>query len=162
MEQEFERELSVDEMREEFEERLARAMEEAAARWETETARRVEESLARWQRQSTLTEEEKLDEREKEIARREEELVHRELRAAAAAELARRGLPADIADALVFESSEACMRAIDSLEKAFRNAVGVEVERRLSGADPRMSADVGDPMELTDEQYYSLMERRTV
>ena len=137
-------------IRAEFEERL----EEFSARIGEETKRTVGEGISEWQRVSALTDEEKLDEREKDIARREAELVHRELRAEAAAELAKNGLPAELAAGMNFDDAGECGAAVKALAECFRNAVTAEVEKRLSGRMPEKGAPAPDPMEMTDEQYY--------
>lgn len=157
MAEEFDRDALMSEIRAELEARLAESMGELSGRIEEETGRRIGESIAQWQQNAALTDEEKLSQREKAIAARETELMRRELNAVAAGELARRGLPAEMAAGMRFEDRAECETACAALEEAFRSAVRGEVEARLTGRQPVMGRPSVDPMELTDEQYYGLI-----
>ena len=70
-------------------------------------------------------------------------------------ELARRGLPAELAEALCYEDEEACRRSIEGTDRAFRQAVQAGVTRRLGDALPPRGGAGQDPASMSDEAYYA-------
>ncbi len=91
------------------------------------------------------------------LTAREKDLTAREVRAKALEELAARGLPAALAEALPTDDEAHCMDALDRIESAFREAVSIAVDERLKGRIPEGggSANV-DADSLTDEEYYHM------
>ena len=77
--------------------------------------------------------------REAAIAKREAEITRRELRAEAIETLHKRGLPANLEAVLNYADADACSASIDTVEKAFREAVqqGVDERLRQSGVTVR-------------------------
>lgn len=77
--------------------------------------------------------------REAAIAKREAEITRRELRAEAIETLRKRGLPASLEAVLNYTDADACHTSIDTVEKAFREAVqqGVDERLRQSGVTVR-------------------------
>lgn len=69
--------------------------------------------------------------REDELDRRERELNRRELRAWAAEELARRGLPGELIDAVDCDDAERCAACVDMLDRTFRATVQRSVDERI-------------------------------
>lgn len=134
-------------------ERIAGALEQVRAEWERAQAEN--------QRVAAMSQEERagyvLSLREAELAEREKKLLARELKAMALEKLAARGLPAGLADALSYESEEACLKGIDSIERAFRDAVQAAVDKRLRGETPvsGMSRRL-DAENMSDTDYYRL------
>ena len=72
--------------------------------------------------------------REDALKQREAELTRKELRAQAVETLTGKGLPASLADILTFTDAEACNASIATVEKAFRDAVKAEVDKRLAAS----------------------------
>lgn len=133
--------------------RIQQAVEKARADWErTQTEN---------QRVAAMTAEERagyeLSRREAELIEREKQLLRRELKAMALEKLAERGLPADLAEALNYESEQACLNALDKLERVFRAAVQNAVDERLRGETPSMGMNRRmDAENMSDSEYYRL------
>lgn len=72
--------------------------------------------------------------REDALKQREAEVARKELRAQAVETLNGKGLPAGLADLLVYTDAEACNASIATVEKAFRDAVKAEVDKRLASS----------------------------
>ena len=70
---------------------------------------------------------------------REAELTRKELRAQAVETLTGKGLPASLADILTLTDAEACNASIATVEKAFRDAVKAEVDKRLAASAAPLS-----------------------
>ena len=133
--------------------RIQQAVEKARADWER--------AQTEHQRVAAMTAEERagyeLTRRENELAEREKQLLRRELKAMALEKLAERGLPAELAEALNYESEQACLNALDKLERAFRAAVQQAVDERLRGETPSMGASRRTDAEaMSDADYYRL------
>ena len=91
------------------------------------------------------------------ISERERLVAERELRASALEQLAARGLPRELADALSCSDEAQLTAALDALEQAFRRAVQAEVDKRLRGRTPTGAAAARpDADALTDAEYYRL------
>ncbi len=73
--------------------------------------------------------------REDALTAREAEVTRRELRVTAQGELAKRGLPAALADVLHYADADACSASIAAVEQAFRSAVQTGMEARLRNPD---------------------------
>lgn len=145
---------------EEVDRRVARAVESARAEWESaQSAARLEQD-----RLSAMTDEERaaydLSRREAALNERERILLEREWKAMALTELSARGLPAELAGVLPYDTEAHCRAALDSLEQIFREAVRASVDERLKGETPsggvrsRLDAD-----NLSDAEYYRLTAR---
>ena len=138
---------------EEIDGRIQEAVATARGEWER--------AQAETQRVAAMSQEERagyeLSRREAELAERERALVRRELKALAQEKLTERGLPAELADALNCESEAECLKGVDRLERAFRQAVQSAVDERLRGKAPGLgSAGRIDPENLSDEAYYRM------
>ena len=158
MEQEIREEMETREQPEAekaFREALDRALTQARAQWEQEARQRTEEARQEGLRMASMTQEERLAQREAELSQREKEILRRELRVEAMNELARRGLPAELAEALCYEDEEACRRSIEGTDRAFRQAVQAGVTRRLGDALPPRGGAGQDPASMSDEAYYA-------
>ena len=131
--------------------RIQQAVEKARAEWERAQSEN--------QRVAAMTAEERagyeLTRRENELIEREKQLLRRELKAMALEQLSARGLPADLADALSYESEQACLTGLDKLEKSFRAAVQQAVDERLRGEAPTAGANRhADTESMSDNDYY--------
>ena len=139
MSQTFDEMLSEGGYREEFDNRVAAAVQEAQA-------------LAQ------MTQEERMNhdfmQRESQLQAREAEISRRELRAQAAQLLQEHGLPAVLADALNYDSAEALQHSVDAAESAFRAAVQQEVQVRMRGSVPT-SGRAAVQQDVSDDEYYA-------
>lgn len=127
----------------EFDRRIAKALDTARKKWEGES-RKADEGKSAGQEHEEPTQ------AEMELARREKEITRRELRADAIEKLAEKGLPAALADVLVYSDAETCNQSMRSVEKAFRAAVENAVNDRLRSESPKTG---GEPPAVTKEQF---------
>lgn len=113
--------------RRDAEKRIEQAREEARSEAE-KLAQMNEAQRAEHERQRA---EQAAKDREAAIAKREAEITRRELRAEAIEPLHKRGLPANLEAVLNYADADACSASIDTVEKAFREAVQQGVDERL-------------------------------
>ena len=110
------------------------------------------EKLARMNEQEKFQYE--LDKREKEIAEREERLALAESKNEASKILAEKGLSLSLVDLIVNKDAEAMNANIKLLDKAFKDSVKNEVERRLAQGAPTNPPTANNGM--TKEQFRKL------
>ena len=79
--------------------------------------------------------------KEKEISEREAAVTRKELMAEAKNTLSEKKLPASLAEILDYSDADACNKSIETIEKAFQNAVEAAVEERLKGGKPPKRAN---------------------
>lgn len=149
--------------------------EEVDALLQSEADRRVTEALKRQRRKTEkeIKEAEKLakmdaeerhqyeiEQREKAVAEKEKQLAMAENRNTADKILANKGLSLDLVDLVLAEDAETMNENIKKLEKAFKESVKTEVEKRLVGGTPKRKAPPAE--ELTKEKFakMSLAERQ--
>ena len=141
----------------EFDRRVSRALETARGKWAQETKQKIERVREETERLARMSGEERMAhdfaQREAELIAREQKIVRRELRAEAARMLSERSLPAELADALNYESAEQVSLSMDAAEKAFRQAVQLGVEERMRGSVPSIARS-GRTGDLSDDEYY--------
>ena len=129
----------------EFDRRIGKALETSRSKMQTEIDARIQEARTEAEKLAKMNAEQKAEyekeKREKELADREASITKRELAAAAKEQLAEKGLPLSLADVLNYSTAEACSASIDSVGKAFQEAVEKAVEERLSGGKPPKKAD---------------------
>lgn len=138
---------------EQAEARIAEAIEAARADWEKAHAEHL--------RIAAMSQEERIgyeaSRREAELNEREKNITRREVRAMALEKLAQRGLPRELADALACESETECLKSIDRIETAFRQAVQIAVDERLRGEIPAAGAvRHADADNMSDAEYYRM------
>ncbi len=78
-----------------------------------------------------------------ELDAREAEITRRELRASALDALARKGLPASLADALLYTDTQSFETSLGAVERAFRPALQEGIEQRLRGQAPPKAGTAG-------------------
>ena len=95
--------------------------------------------------------------RERELNKREAEISRRELQAQAVDTLASRDLPKALAPLLDYTSAETVSASMDTVEKAFRDAVQAAVDTRLkaSGVTLPTPGNRPDYSKMTDADYYA-------
>ena len=132
--------------------RIEQAREEARSEAE-KLAKMNEAQRAEHERQRV---EQAAKDREAAIAQREAELNRRELRATAIEDLRKRGLPTSLEIVLNYTDADACHTSIDTVEKAFREAVqqGVDERLRQSGVTVR-AGNAPDYAKMSDAEYYA-------
>ena len=138
---------------EQIDERIGEAVKAARAEWEKAQTEKL--------RVAAMTQEERIgyetSRREAELSEREKAVTRREVKALALEKLTERGLPRELADALSFESEQACMEGVDRVERAFRLAVQAAVDERLRGGAPKLGAARGmDADSMSDAEYYRM------
>lgn len=72
--------------------------------------------------------------REDALKQREAEIMRKELRAQALETLAEKGLPSQLAEILTYTDADGCNASIAAVEKAFRDTVKAEVDKRLAAS----------------------------
>lgn len=113
-------------------EEVEKLITDARARWDTE--QQVKERLAKLAPDARAAEEQRL--KEESFAKREGEILRRELLADAVDTLTQKGLPKTLADILDLSSADNYKKSIESVEKAFTEAVTNAVEQKLRGKTP--------------------------
>lgn len=134
----------------EFDSRVNKAVETAHKKWE-EAQRLTEDQRKQKER----------EEREREFEEREATLKYRELRADTIAEIGKRGLPADLIEAIDMKGEKAdAIAHLNKVEAAFRKAVSDAVDAKLKGNPPPAGggAPVGKKQQLIDE--YNAAEKK--
>ncbi len=113
----------------------------------TAVANAIVKERAKWEEESKLTETELAKKRKAEaeaaLTEREQKLAVRELRADMTAELAKRGLPPSLIDAVSMTDKDAALASLDAVEKAYRASVEAGVTEKLKGTVPPGSAGTG-------------------
>lgn len=101
---------------------------------------------------------------EKEAADKEADLTKRELTLDARSALQDKHLPESFLDLLVYTDKDACMKSIDTLDAAFREAVQAAVDEKLKGKEPPKDAKTeGTGTPAPDaEQQKALAEARKI
>lgn len=140
--------------RRDAEKRIEQAREEARSEAE-KLAQMNEAQRAEHERQRV---EQAAKDREAAIDKREAELNRRELRATAIEDLRKRGLPTSLEIVLNYTDADACHTSIDTVEKAFREAVQQGVDERLRQSGVTVRAGNGnqpDPDKMTDDEWFA-------
>lgn len=75
----------------------------------------------------------KTQQKEEELAKKEAELNRRELMAQAKVTLIEKGIPADMAEFLNFDSAEKCNESIDKLANSFNLSIEKSIDDKLKG-----------------------------
>lgn len=109
----------------------------------TEALKKNEKKLKEAEKLARMNEQEKfqyeLEQREKAIAEKEKALTLAENKNEASKLFAEKGLPYELIDLVVKESAEETLSGINNLDKAFKDAVKTEVEKRLASNSPKSS-----------------------
>lgn len=111
------------------------------AKWERDLQVKLDEAKTEAEKLAKMNAEQKAEherqKRDKALTDREAEITRRELRATALETLAEKGLPKTLADILVYTDADATNKSLESVEKAFREAVEAGVNERLKGDTPK-------------------------
>lgn len=124
----------------EFDRRVQQAINAEQTKWQANQQQQIDDAVSEADKLRNMTDREKTkyqDQKRKEaLDKREKDITTRELKAQARETLAEKNLPRELIDTLNFESAEACNKSIESVEKAFQNAVQKAVDERLKGNKP--------------------------
>ena len=155
--QDFDALLRERDFQSEFDRRVSRALETARGKWAQETERRIQQARAQAEERARMTGEERMAhdfaERQKQLEAREKDILRRELQADAMRMLQERGLPAELAGVVNYESAESVQQSLELAENAFRSAVQLGVEKRLAGDGPAVVPRKASVPE-NDADYY--------
>lgn len=100
-----------------------------------------------------------LEQREKAIAAKERELALAENKAAAATVLSNRGLSAELVNLVVAEDADLMNSNISLLEKAFKQSVKAEVEKRLASTTPKKNLPLDNAIDKDSFRHMSLAQQ---
>ena len=151
------------EYRSEIDRRVNKAVETATAK-ERERQKIIQDRMQdEVLRVSKMTSEEKdaymKQKAEDEARKREADLTRRELTLDARAALADKKLPDAFVDLLNYTDKDACLKSIDTLDKAFNAAVQTAVNDKLKGSAPPKDAS-SEGTSTQSEQEKALAEAR--
>lgn len=126
----------------EFDKRVNKALETAKQKWDADAKAQADEAAKLAKMKADEKAEYEREKREKELAKREAEITRRELHAEAVTQLTGDKLPAKLADILDYTNAEKCKESIDTVKKAFNEAVEAAVNERLKGQPPKAGGKV--------------------
>ena len=126
---------------EDFDKQLSKTLAEKEAKLEKKLADKLKAEREEWERQAKLSAEEKEAEerkkREQETAAKERDITLRENRADARELLAEKNIPTTLVDFVVDVDADKTKENIDTLEKAYLEAVEKGVADKLKGDTPK-------------------------
>jgi len=124
----------------EFDRRVQKAIDTALSNARSKWQALADDKISEAEKLAKMNKEEKADylrqKKEKELTDKEAAITKRELMAEAKVTLADKGLPVELAGLLVFSDAESCNASIETMAKAFEDAVSQKVEERLKGGKP--------------------------
>ena len=126
--------------------------------------RKNQEKVKEAQKLAQMNEQEKyqyeLEQREKAIAEKERELTMAQNRNEASKILAEKGLSLSLVDFVVAEDAETMNKNISLLDKAFKQSVKLEVEKRLSSNTPKKNLPLDQTITKEQAKKMGIMERQ--
>lgn len=128
----------------EFDRRVQKAVNTAVTKAQDKWQALTNDKLSEAEKLAKMTKEEKeqynLKKREQELADREANITRQELMATAKNTLADKSIPAGLAEVLSYSDADSCNKSIETVEKAFREAVEAAVQDKLKGDAPPKKA----------------------
>lgn len=144
----------------EFDRRLQKAVNTAVSNAQEKWKAMTDDKLSEADRLAKMTKDEKTQylqqKREKELSDREAAVTRKELKAEAKNTLAADSLPIELAEILDYSSADSCKTSMETVKKAFQNAVQSAVESKLKGDKPLKKA-TGDTKTAQEDQIMKLM-----
>lgn len=126
--------------------------------------RKNQEKVKEAQKLAQMNEQEKyqyeLEQREKAIAEKEKALALAENKNEASKILAEKGLSLSLVDFVVAEDAETMNKNISLLDKAFKQSVKLEVEKRLSSNTPKKNLPLDQTITKEQAKKMGIMERQ--
>lgn len=140
----------------EFDRRVQKALNTQKTKIEAGIQQKIDDAVSEAKKLQRMNAEQKAayerEQTEQKLAEREASITRRELAATAKETLAEKGLPTSLSDILDYTDAEKCKASIESVAKAFKEAVDQAVESRLKGGDPLRKA----PEKQKDDTEYSV------
>jgi hypothetical protein len=145
------------------------SQEEFEAALQSETDRRVTAALKKAERKkeaeiaeatklAKMNDEQRyqheLEKREQALVEKEKALALAENKAEASKVLSSRGISADLVELVVSDDADTMLQNINLLEKAFKNSVKAEVEKRLASKTPQKNLPLDN--NLTREGFHKM------
>lgn len=128
----------------EFDRRLQKAVNTAVSNAQEKWKAMTDDKLSEADRLAKMTKDEKTQylqqKREKELSDREAAVTRKELKAEAKNTLAADSLPIELAEILDYSNADSCKTSMETVKKAFQNAVQSAVESKLKGDKPLKKA----------------------
>ena len=121
----------------EFDKRINKAIETAKSKWDEEAKAQADEAAKLAKMKADEKAEYERQKREDALTKREAEITRRELHAEAITQLTADGLPASLADIVDCTSADNCKKSMESVKKAFGEAVEKAVNDKLKGTTPK-------------------------
>lgn len=129
----------------EFDRRVDKALNTSRTKMQAEIEAQITAAKTEAEKMAKMNAEQKAqyeaEKQAKELADREAAITKRELMATAKEQLAERGLPISLASVLSYANAEECTASIETVGKAFQEAVEKAVNDRLAGGKPPKKAD---------------------
>ena len=150
--------LSDKEYQSEFDRRVAKALETAKTKWDEGFEKALGEKIAEANKLAKMSADEKAkferEKQEEDYKKRLAEVTKRELKAEAREQLVRDGLPAELAETLIYTDADSCKASMDAVKSAFNAAVEKAIDSKLKGGIPKDGAQAPDYDNMSDEEYY--------
>lgn len=142
----------------EFDRRVGKAIETAKSKWDEDYNQRLENKIAEANKLAKMNAEEKAkfekEKAEKELQNRIADVTKRELKAEAREQLVSDGLPAELAEVLLYTDADSCKASMEAVKSAFNSAVTAAVNSKLKGSIPKTGAASPDYDSMADDEYY--------
>ena len=115
-----------------------KAINTAKQKWEADKQQAIDDAKSEAEKYGQMTAEQKaqadLQKKIDDLTKKETELNKRELKSTAMDTFSEKGLPPSLANIMQFTDAESCVTHVDIIEKAFREAVEAETEKRLASS----------------------------
>ena len=132
--------LKDKDMQSEFDKRVSKALETAKTKWQKDADEKLSEAKKLEKMNAEQKAEYQRKQTEEKLAKREAEVTRRELMAEAKVQLADKGLPVGLAAVLDYTGADECKTSIETVSKAFAEAVECAVNERMKGNPPKIGA----------------------
>lgn len=135
----------------EFDRRMNKAIETAVKNAQDKWQLMTDDKVSEAEKLAKMNKEEKaaymLQKEKNELSAREAAVTRKELMAEAKGTLAEKKLPVSLAEILDYKDAETCKTSIETVKKAFQEAVQAAVEQKLKGGTPPQKApEEGDDL----------------
>lgn len=135
--------LKDKDMQSEFDKRVSKALETAKTKWQKDADEKLSEAKKLEKMNAEQKAEYQRKQTEEKLAKREAEVTKRELMAEAKVQLADKGLPVGLAAVLDYTGADECKTSIETVSKAFAEAVESAVNERMKGNPPKAGSPTG-------------------
>lgn len=148
----------------EFDRRVSKAIDTAKGGWNANFEEVLKNKLAEAEKLAKMNAEEKAaferKRQEEDYQKRIAAVTKRELAAEAREQLARDGVPQELAEVLNYTDAESCKASMEAIKTAFFAATEKAVNEKLKGSTPKAGADKPDLAAMSDEDYYNFISKK--